>query len=205
MIIACGRLALAPASARHSVRSLGSARPCCSANAAPGSAEGEKVGKQKGGKSEAAGKKVEVAVTPKSEDFSRRGLGVCRAPPAQGLVALRPAVAHLYTAALRWYLDVIREAELADYGPVRGTMVIRPHGYAVWRGSRPIHDPTSMPRGRLPTEGARAAAGRTSKAGWTGGSRKRATRTRISHSSSRTRSSRRRRATWRASAPSWRW
>ena len=32
----------------------------------------------------------------------------------------------------RWYLDVVREAELADYGPVRGTMVIRPYGYAVW-------------------------------------------------------------------------
>jgi prolyl-tRNA synthetase len=32
----------------------------------------------------------------------------------------------------QWYLDVIREAELADYGPVRGTMVIRPYGYALW-------------------------------------------------------------------------
>lgn len=32
----------------------------------------------------------------------------------------------------RWYLDVIREAELADYGPVRGTMVIRPYGYGIW-------------------------------------------------------------------------
>jgi prolyl-tRNA synthetase len=32
----------------------------------------------------------------------------------------------------QWYVDVIREAELADYGPVRGTMVIRPYGYAVW-------------------------------------------------------------------------
>src|SRR5215469_12612230 len=32
----------------------------------------------------------------------------------------------------RWYLDVIREAELADYGPVRGTMIIRPYGYAIW-------------------------------------------------------------------------
>ena len=31
-----------------------------------------------------------------------------------------------------WYLDVIREAELADYGPVRGTMVIRPYGYGIW-------------------------------------------------------------------------
>ena len=32
------------------------------------------------------------------------------------------------------YLDVIREAQLADYGPVRGTMVIRPYGYALWEG-----------------------------------------------------------------------
>ncbi|XP_071736794.1 proline--tRNA ligase, chloroplastic/mitochondrial-like [Rutidosis leptorrhynchoides] len=31
-----------------------------------------------------------------------------------------------------WYLDVISMAELADYGPVRGTMVIRPYGYAIW-------------------------------------------------------------------------
>ncbi|KAL4186902.1 hypothetical protein AMTRI_Chr09g36470 [Amborella trichopoda] len=31
-----------------------------------------------------------------------------------------------------WYLDVISQAELADYGPVRGTMVIRPYGYAIW-------------------------------------------------------------------------
>ncbi|XP_010105757.2 proline--tRNA ligase, chloroplastic/mitochondrial [Morus notabilis] len=31
-----------------------------------------------------------------------------------------------------WYLDVIDSAELADYGPVRGTMVIRPYGYAIW-------------------------------------------------------------------------
>jgi prolyl-tRNA synthetase len=32
----------------------------------------------------------------------------------------------------RWYLDLVREAQLADYGPVRGTMVIRPYGYALW-------------------------------------------------------------------------
>jgi prolyl-tRNA synthetase len=32
----------------------------------------------------------------------------------------------------RWYLDVVKQAELADYGPVRGTMVIRPWGYALW-------------------------------------------------------------------------
>lgn len=32
----------------------------------------------------------------------------------------------------RWYQDVIREAELADAAPVRGCMVIRPYGYAIW-------------------------------------------------------------------------
>jgi prolyl-tRNA synthetase len=32
----------------------------------------------------------------------------------------------------QWYLDVIRAAELADYSPVRGCMVIRPAGYAIW-------------------------------------------------------------------------
>ena len=32
----------------------------------------------------------------------------------------------------RWYQDVIALAELAENGPVRGTMVIRPYGYAIW-------------------------------------------------------------------------
>ncbi|GMH35179.1 hypothetical protein BSKO_03047 [Bryopsis sp. KO-2023] len=49
-------------------------------------------------------KKDEEAITPKSENFSR------------------------------WYLDLMAKAELADYGPVRGTMVIRPYGYALWEG-----------------------------------------------------------------------
>ena len=32
----------------------------------------------------------------------------------------------------RWYQDVVSRAELADNGPVRGSMVIRPWGYAIW-------------------------------------------------------------------------
>ena len=32
----------------------------------------------------------------------------------------------------RWYIDVVRRAEMADYSPVKGCMVIRPYGYAVW-------------------------------------------------------------------------
>jgi len=31
-----------------------------------------------------------------------------------------------------WYGDVITQAQLADYSPVRGCMVIRPHGYRIW-------------------------------------------------------------------------
>jgi prolyl-tRNA synthetase len=34
----------------------------------------------------------------------------------------------------RWYLDVIREGQLADYSPVKGCMVLKPHGFAVWDG-----------------------------------------------------------------------
>jgi prolyl-tRNA synthetase len=41
-------------------------------------------------------------ITPKSQDFSQ------------------------------WYLDVVLKTELADYGPVKGCMIIRPYGYAVW-------------------------------------------------------------------------
>jgi prolyl-tRNA synthetase len=32
----------------------------------------------------------------------------------------------------RWYTDLVRRAELADYSPVKGCMVIRPYGYAIW-------------------------------------------------------------------------
>jgi prolyl-tRNA synthetase len=32
----------------------------------------------------------------------------------------------------KWYVDVVRGAKLADYSPVRGCMIIRPNGYALW-------------------------------------------------------------------------
>ncbi len=32
----------------------------------------------------------------------------------------------------RWYTDIVLKAELADYAPVRGCMIIRPYGYALW-------------------------------------------------------------------------
>ena len=32
----------------------------------------------------------------------------------------------------QWYTDVVLKTQLVDYGPVKGTMVIRPYGYALW-------------------------------------------------------------------------
>ena len=32
----------------------------------------------------------------------------------------------------QWYSDVVLKTKLVDYGPVKGTMVIRPYGYAIW-------------------------------------------------------------------------
>jgi prolyl-tRNA synthetase len=46
--------------------------------------------------------RVSKEITPKGEDYSQ------------------------------WYLDVVLKTELADYGPVKGCMIIRPYGYAVW-------------------------------------------------------------------------
>lgn len=34
----------------------------------------------------------------------------------------------------KWYIDTVLGAQLADYTPVRGSMVIRPYGYAIWEG-----------------------------------------------------------------------
>ncbi len=49
-------------------------------------------------------------ITPKSEDFSR------------------------------WYLEVIQKAEMADYAPMKGMMVIRPYGYAAWEHIQSLLD-----------------------------------------------------------------
>jgi len=48
------------------------------------------------------GKRVEKGITPRKENYSR------------------------------WYLDVISAAELAENAPVRGCMIIKPNGYALW-------------------------------------------------------------------------
>uniref|UniRef100_A0A7S1SIA5 proline--tRNA ligase n=1 Tax=Tetraselmis chuii TaxID=63592 RepID=A0A7S1SIA5_9CHLO len=56
------------------------------------------------------GKVSEERITPKGEDYSR------------------------------WYLDIVKRAELADYGPVRGTMVVRPYGFAIWEALQSFLD-----------------------------------------------------------------
>ncbi|MBN2409632.1 MAG: proline--tRNA ligase [Candidatus Aminicenantes bacterium] len=40
----------------------------------------------------------------------------------------------------RWYLEIIRRAELADYAPMKGMMVIRPDGYSIWENIQRLLD-----------------------------------------------------------------
>jgi prolyl-tRNA synthetase len=40
----------------------------------------------------------------------------------------------------QWYLDVVKEAELAEHSPVRGCMVVRPTGYALWENMKSALD-----------------------------------------------------------------
>ena len=40
----------------------------------------------------------------------------------------------------RWYTDVVISAKLADYSPVRGSMIIRPYGYALWENMQKVLD-----------------------------------------------------------------
>lgn len=39
-----------------------------------------------------------------------------------------------------WYLDIIQHAKLADYSPTKGSMVIRPNGYAIWEKMQRVLD-----------------------------------------------------------------
>ena len=41
-------------------------------------------------------------------------------------------IADIETNFPQWYTDVVIKTKLVDYGPVKGTMVIRPYGYAIW-------------------------------------------------------------------------
>lgn len=40
----------------------------------------------------------------------------------------------------KWYTDVVKKAELAEYTSVKGCMVIRPYGYAIWENIQKIMD-----------------------------------------------------------------
>ncbi|MEO6462486.1 MAG: proline--tRNA ligase [Candidatus Eisenbacteria bacterium] len=40
----------------------------------------------------------------------------------------------------RWYLEVIQKAQLADYSPVRGCIVFRPYGFAIWEHMQRLLD-----------------------------------------------------------------
>jgi prolyl-tRNA synthetase len=40
----------------------------------------------------------------------------------------------------RWYTDVVIQSKMADYSPIKGCMVIRPHGYALWENMQGVLD-----------------------------------------------------------------
>ena len=39
-----------------------------------------------------------------------------------------------------WFNEVVLKAELADYAPVKGCMIIRPYGYAIWENVQKFMD-----------------------------------------------------------------
>ena len=40
----------------------------------------------------------------------------------------------------KWYTDIILKSELVDYAPVKGCMVMRPYGYALWENIQDVLD-----------------------------------------------------------------
>src|SRR5687768_7703451 len=68
--------------------------------------------------------------------YSGRGPGRGVVAPSRETRTLVRAMAKTINARsadyAQWYLDVIKAARLADYAPVRGCMVIRPEGFAIW-------------------------------------------------------------------------
>ena len=40
----------------------------------------------------------------------------------------------------KWYTDIVRKADLADYSSVRGCMIVRPYGTAIWENIRNLLD-----------------------------------------------------------------
>ena len=50
------------------------------------------------------------------------------------------AITNMEEDFARWYTDVIMKAELADYSPIKGFMVIRPYGFAIWENIKNAYD-----------------------------------------------------------------
>lgn len=40
----------------------------------------------------------------------------------------------------KWYTDIVKKADLIDYGSVRGCYILRPYGYAIWENIQHILD-----------------------------------------------------------------
>jgi prolyl-tRNA synthetase len=40
----------------------------------------------------------------------------------------------------KWYVEIIQKAELADYAPIKGMMIIRPYGFAIWENIQNLID-----------------------------------------------------------------
>ena len=70
----------------------------------------------------------------------------------------------------KWYTDVVKKAELVDYASVKGCMVIRPYGYAIWEniqrdlddrfkktGHENVYMPLFIPESRLERDKAHVA------------------------------------------------
>jgi prolyl-tRNA synthetase len=91
-----------PPATRLAIRAVSAAAEPSTATTATEPQQKKQKKQQQKGKGGGGGQQAGSVLTPRGEDFSR------------------------------WYLDLVREAQLADYGPVRGTMVIRPYGYALW-------------------------------------------------------------------------
>ncbi len=56
-------------------------------------------------------------------------------------------LADIKTNFAQWYTDVILKTDMVDYGPVKGTMVIKPYGYAIWENIQQYLDKEFKKRG----------------------------------------------------------
>jgi len=62
------------------------------------------------------------------------------ATPPRGAAASNLGVTPRAKSYADWYQDLVLKAELADYSPVRGCMVVRPYGWAIWEKLRETFD-----------------------------------------------------------------